>query len=84
MSVKKTPASAGKPVKSYASSHEPVSQCVLCSNEKHPLYVCPKFKPLSYDQRVAVLKNNNLCMNCLSSGHFVKQCKYVYKCRKFQ
>ena len=46
--------------------------------------MCPKFKPLSHDQRVAVLKDNNLCMNCLSSGHFVKQCKSVHKCRKCQ
>ena len=46
--------------------------------------MCPKFKPLSHDQKVSLLRDNNLCMNCLSSGHFVKQCKSVHKCRKCQ
>ena len=36
---KKTPAT-GRPVASFASNHDTVSSpCVLCQNEKHPLYV---------------------------------------------
>ena len=81
---KRTPAT-GRSVASFASNHDTVSSpCILCQNEKHPLYVCPKFKPLSHDQKVSLLRDNNLCMNCLSSGHFVKQCKSVHKCRKCQ
>ena len=33
---------------------------------------------------IATLKDNNLCMNCLSSGHVVKNCKSVHKCHKCQ
>ena len=81
-SSKKTPAT-GRSVASFASNHDTVSSpCILCQNEKRPLYVCPKFKPLSHDQKVSLLRDNNLCMNCLSSGHFVKQCKSVHKYRK--
>ena len=81
---KKTP-TIGRSVASFASNHDTVSsQSILCQNEKHPLYVCPKFKSLSHDQKVSLLKDNNLCMNCLSSGHFIKQCKSVHNCRKCQ
>ena len=46
---KKTP-TPGRSVASFASNHYTVSSpCVLCQNEKYPLYVCPKFKPLLHD-----------------------------------
>ena len=60
------------------------NQCVVCQNEKHPLYVCPKFKSLSHDQKTSLLKDNNLCVNCLSGRHFVRQCKSMQKCHKCQ
>ena len=66
----------GKPVMSFAASTtDPSAACVLCKTDKHPLYVCPKFKNQPHDKMVAVLKANDLCMNCLRSGHYVKQCK---------
>lgn len=75
----------GKPPTSFTSHHAAVSnQCIVCRADKHPLYVCPKFQSLPHDQMVATLKDNNLCMNCLSSGHVVKHCKSVHKCRKCQ
>ena len=37
VSVKKSPASAWKPVTSYTSSHESVCQCILCSNVTGPM-----------------------------------------------
>ena len=33
---------------------------------------------------VSTLKSNNLCMNCLSPGPFVKQCKSAHRCRQCQ
>ena len=39
---------------------------------------------LPHDQRMSVLKTRNLCMNCLKSDHFVKQCPSVHQCRKCQ
>ena len=75
----------GKPLTSFTSHHAAVSnQCIVCRADKHPLYVCPKFQSLPHDQMVATLKDNNLCMNCLSSGHVVKNCKSVHKCHKCQ
>ena len=33
---------------------------------------------------IATIKENNLCINCLKSGHFSKQCSSLNKCRKCQ
>ena len=75
----------GKTVASFiAHSKSANTQCILCTNEKHPLYVCPKFKLLPHESKISTLKENNLCMNCLNSGHFVKHYKSIHKCRKCQ
>ena len=66
----------------HESSHDSV--CPLCKPEKHPLYSCPKFRSLSFDQRMATVKSNNVCMNCLGKGHYIAQCKSLHKCRKCQ
>ena len=72
-------------VASHTANTEPYSsQCVLCQTDKHPLYACPKFKDMSHDCKIATLKSNNLCMNCFSSNHFVKQCKSVHRCKRCQ
>ena len=47
--------------------------CVVCK-ERHPLYVCSQFKSFNRDRRLSILKGNSLCLNCLGSGHFVKNC----------
>ena len=60
------------------------SKCPVCISDRHPLYSCAKFKSLSHDEKVSVLKKNNLCMNCLNSGHFARQCKSSYRCKKCQ
>ena len=39
---------------------------------------------MSHDCKIATLKSNNLCMNCFSSNHFVKQCKSVHRCKRCQ
>lgn len=74
-----------KPVASFATNTtDPASNCVLCKTDKHPLYVCPKFKNQPHDKMIATLKANDLCMNCLRPGHYVKQCKSLHRCRKCQ
>lgn len=48
-----------KPVASFAASADtPTSNCILCSTEKHPLYVCSKFRALTHDKMVSLLKTN--------------------------
>lgn len=75
----------GKTIASFiANVSGSASNCVLCKDSPHPLYVCSKFKCLTHDQMVSTLKEHGICMNCLRPGHFVKQCKSVHYCRKCQ
>ena len=80
----KNVATTTNPVTAFTSTTEPTVECVICKNEKHPLYACPRFKSLSHDQMVSTLKTHNLCMNCLRPGHFVKRCKSSHRCKKCQ
>ena len=61
-----------------------LTQCVLCGNECHHLYVCPRFRSMSHDNRISTVKRLNLCMNCLNTGHFIKNCNSSLKCKKCQ
>ena len=77
--------SSAKPIASFAANADEIgTNCILCKNEKHPLYVCVRFKALVHDKMVSMLKDNKLCMNCLKPRHFVKQCKSPHCCRKCQ
>ena len=71
-------------VTSFAASADTSSNCVLCKSEKHPLYACSKFKSLPHDNKMSTLKSNGLCLNCLRSGHFMKNCSSHHRCRVCQ
>ena len=60
------------------------SHFVVCTSERHPLYACQKFKAMSHDEKLSTLRKNNLCLNCLGSGHFAKQCRSSHQCKKCQ
>ena len=60
------------------------SHRVVCTSEQHPLYACQKFKAMSRDEKLSSLRKNNLCLNCLGSGHFVKLCRSSHWCKKCQ
>ena len=48
---------------------------IVCSTAStHPLYMCHKFKTLQHDQMINTMKTHGFCMNCLKTGHMVKQC----------
>ena len=68
-------------IASFAASTDTTNNCIVCKTDKHPLYTCSRFKSMNHDDKIAVLKSNNLCLNCLRSGHFVKGCKSLHKCR---
>ncbi|GFY54297.1 uncharacterized protein TNIN_496521 [Trichonephila inaurata madagascariensis] len=55
-------------------------KCVLLCNENHPLYKCPKYKKLSFNDRVELVKTNNFCFNCLLRNHKSSACKSKYSC----
>ncbi len=59
-------------VATFAASYESGAKCISCKTENHPLYVCPTFRAMSHDNKIALLKEKKLCMNCLNSGHFIK------------
>ncbi len=85
--VKKTPRSEPytrkytNPPRHVAASLN--NDCVVCK-EKHPLYLCTKFKSMTHDEKRVILNSNCLCMNCMRSGHFVKNCKSLHKCHVCQ
>ena len=75
----------GKPFTAFVANTSPENDpCTLCVNEHHALYLCPKFKTYTVDQRIDILKSRNRCINCLRAGHFVKQCESLHHCRKCQ
>ena len=74
--------SSPRSVTSFAATID--DGCVVCKAGKHQLYACQKFKLLSHDQKIAVLRGGGICMNCFRSGHFVKQCPSLQRCRRCQ
>jgi len=72
------------PGKSVASDTTTSADCVVCKNEKHPLYVYPKLKSLPHDRMMTILRENKLCMKCVRPGHFVRQCQSLHHCRQCQ
>ncbi len=71
-------------VTTYAASYESGAKCISCKSENHPLYVCPTFRAMSHDNKIALLKEKKLCMNCLNGGHFIKSCKSIHRCKRCQ
>ncbi|GFW32850.1 integrase catalytic domain-containing protein [Trichonephila clavipes] len=59
---------------------ETKTNCVLCKgNNFHPLSKCYQFKKLSVEDRVAVVKQNNLCFRCFLP-HRLKECRSEKNC----
>jgi len=61
----------------YVATH---SSCVLCSGN-HPLYRCKQFRKASLQQRLNLIKQNQLCFNCLGNSHRTSQCKVEWMCK---
>ncbi len=80
---KRTP--PGGKLPSFTSvSDSTITSCTICKTEKHPLYACTRFRSLTHDRMMSLLKEHGICMNCLRPGHFVRQCKSQHRCRKCQ
>ena len=67
-----------------ADTRSTEGSCVACKGEKHPLYSCSKFRSMSHDEMVALLRSNDHCLNCLRPGHYVKECKSLHRCKHCQ
>jgi len=62
----------------YVATH---SSCVLCGGNHH-LYRCKQFRKVSSQQRLNLIKPNQLCFNCLGSSHRTSKCKVEWR-RKY-
>ncbi|XP_076228342.1 uncharacterized protein LOC143175097 [Nomia melanderi] len=56
------------------------TKCVMC-NENHEIYYCKHFLQASIRDRLEVIKQNKLCLNCFRTGHLVATCQ-ANGCRK--
>jgi hypothetical protein len=58
------------------SSGKPRKQvpCPKCDGA-HPLFLCSKFKSMSAQDRLKLVKEKNCCINCLKPGHAVETCR---------
>ena len=69
---------------SHIASAESENKCVACKTERHPLYLCAKFKTMSHEDKHQLCRANRVCTNCLGVGHFKTQCKSVHRCKTCQ
>lgn len=53
--------------------------CVNCK-ESHTLSHCKEFAKLIHSEKIELIKNNNLCFNCLTAGHSVNKCRIPVSC----
>lgn len=49
--------------------------CIFCKATTHYSNQCPEFMALSINQRFGKVKELNICLNCLRTGHRVKECR---------
>ncbi|CAB3246934.1 unnamed protein product [Arctia plantaginis] len=54
---------------------------VFVLDEKHTLSHCKLFGRYTPSQRSEFAKTNNLCFNCLATGHSVRQCRIPTSCQ---
>lgn len=59
---------------------KPIVKCVLCGIA-HPIYMCSEFKAMPPDARLKLVKENNMCLNCLKiSKHTPIECRVERIC----
>ncbi|XP_061389843.1 uncharacterized protein LOC133325030 [Musca vetustissima] len=64
------------------SPPSPKNECILCPQQSHQLFECPRFKSMSLSARFSTVKRRRLCVNCLRRGHEVKTCISQHRCSK--
>ena len=55
--------------------------CNLCEL-RHPLYACKQYRQLPHDDKLALLREQGLCMNCFRKGHIARKCPAASMCTK--
>ncbi|XP_043474031.1 uncharacterized protein LOC122506102 [Leptopilina heterotoma] len=80
-----TPLSHTRQSKSHSvqqinSTDSIMKTCPICTND-HFTYKCPEYTSKSTDQKLNVIKQKNLCFNCLGT-HLVRSCPSSRRCIK--
>ena len=57
-----------------------IFMCWLCSGN-HKVSVCPEITVLSHAEKIKLVKDKNLCFNCLSNTHLINNCISKFSCR---
>ncbi|KAH8295561.1 hypothetical protein KR018_002995, partial [Drosophila ironensis] len=52
----------------------------LCPNETHPLRLCRKFQKISVPERLQLIRQHKLCLNCFARQHHVQNCTSLHNC----
>lgn len=58
------------------------SSCRICNGD-HPVYKCDELLKTTTSERFKLVRERQLCVNCLNPGHYVKNCKAL-SCKKCQ
>lgn len=69
---------APKQVRSFVTTA--TNDCNLCK-EKHQLFHCQEFRKLSPKEKYQAATRASICINCLRSGHNIKQCTSSFTCK---
>ncbi|XP_037297668.1 uncharacterized protein LOC119190278 [Manduca sexta] len=51
------------------------SKCYQC-NANHPIYTCQNFIESDLESKLKLIREHNLCENCLRSGHTPNNCRF--------
>ena len=65
---------------SYAISTD--DACLACKKRGHQIHTCSVFKGWIWADRISVVKELGLCMNCLRAGHIAEKCRAPSMCKK--
>ena len=58
-------------------------ECWVCQGKIfHPVDQCAVFITMTVDQRCDIVRQLELCMNCLRKGHYAKDCTRVWTCQQ--
>lgn len=73
-----------KPNENSGKSSENPKMCKLCAEPFHQLFRCEKFKGMNVLERKRVVRDHELCNNCLKPFHVSKDCfgKPCLRCDK--
>ncbi|XP_072164399.1 uncharacterized protein [Diadema setosum] len=55
-------------------------RCTCCS-QSHSLTSCQRFKQMSRNERLKVIRQARLCDNCFKPGHLARECKQDSNCK---